>query len=476
MGYHASTRTLAAASKTNKFGFLKIKTEAEAIAPADFPSVYREFGGYANPDALSLSAVGIASLSGSSSGVASADDSDGAFVTRSTTASAGNAGSITSSSTVQTRWGGEVICRFKTSSSVANIRLFAGLASADPLTASAPDLNGILLRYDTGVDGTAFFRFYTEFSGNGGSPETTATTLAVAADTLYTVRFVFTATSASVYTWDAVNEEWDLLATHSSIVPASSTAMAFRLAVTPTAAEIKGFKFGYVKGVLGPEPFETPEAVGREHAVYSLAAGVTTAAVGADNNSISSSGSANADDNDGAFALRTTAASNGSTAVVQSGSLDIVRLEWEGEAVVRFKTSSSIASFRIQVGLANANPIGSADPGGDAAFLQYDSATHGTAFWRFYTDFSGNAGSPNVTTTAHPIAADTLYAFKFAFAPGTISAYVWDSVNEEWDLLATHATTIPADTSPMGLHCSVRTGEAVIKGVKFGWAKWRLAK
>jgi hypothetical protein len=215
---------------------------------SDFLDDVREFAAYANASATTVATVGMAAITSSSGGAASsADAADGVWLQRLTTGVSGTIATFATPATVRPDHVAECVVGFKTGASVADVRIWVGLLSGDPTASATPDLEAAALRYDTVADGTAFFRFYSEFTGNGGSPEVTATTLAVAADTAYAVKFAVSTTAVSVYTWDALNEEWDLLATHASILPAATTALTLRANLTTLAAAAKGLRFGYFK-------------------------------------------------------------------------------------------------------------------------------------------------------------------------------------------------------------------------------------
>lgn len=97
---------------------------------------------------------------------------------------------------------------------ITNIRHWFGLFSATPATASDPVIHGMGFRYDTGVDGTAFWRCWTNDGVAGGT--VTTTTVAFTADTTYRLMIVVDAGGASIRFYiDDV-----LVATHVADLPA----------------------------------------------------------------------------------------------------------------------------------------------------------------------------------------------------------------------------------------------------------------
>lgn len=100
----------------------------------------------------------------------------------------------------------------RTGSDITNVRYFIGLASTDPMGASVGNGHYALFRYDTGADGTAFWRCATD--NNTGTPTVTTTTTAIAADTSYRLR-VATITTTDIRFF--INGA--LVATHTTTTP-----------------------------------------------------------------------------------------------------------------------------------------------------------------------------------------------------------------------------------------------------------------
>lgn len=86
----------------------------------------------------------------------------------------------------QRGWGGSITLKVATSSSISNIRIIAGLSSVLAGKSNAPIAHVAAFVYDTGVHGTAFWRFVT--SDGSGTLTTTTTTESIATSTRYTLR------------------------------------------------------------------------------------------------------------------------------------------------------------------------------------------------------------------------------------------------------------------------------------------------
>jgi hypothetical protein len=103
------------------------------------------------------------------------------------------------------------IFRIQTPATITSARWFVGLGSAR--LGPAAVLNGEVacFRYDTGTDGTAFWRVVTNTSGGVG--EVTTTTVAFTASTTYLLEIDYSGTYPKFY----INNV--LVATHSGIIP-----------------------------------------------------------------------------------------------------------------------------------------------------------------------------------------------------------------------------------------------------------------
>lgn len=133
--------------------------------------------------------------------------------------------------------------RVKSGPVVTNIRWWVGMFSGDPSGSGAPtNKDFAAFRYDTGVDGTAFWRCVTDDQPNAvSSPTTTTTGVAIAVDTLYNLRIDMDASAVRFYINSA------LVATHTTNLPALNTGLAPRCELTNLSAAVHSFRASNVK-------------------------------------------------------------------------------------------------------------------------------------------------------------------------------------------------------------------------------------
>lgn len=114
-------------------------------------------------------------------GNTSVDSSSGAFMDFATTTTLNNTvGAVTPFTLVRRDWDPRVDFRFRNGASAANVRILLGLFSASPDAVPTPGtLHGAWFRYDTSVDGTAFWRCVT---AAGSTPTVVTTTQPFAVD------------------------------------------------------------------------------------------------------------------------------------------------------------------------------------------------------------------------------------------------------------------------------------------------------
>lgn len=159
----------------------------------------------------------------------------GPFVTVGSSANTINDSAAVASAFTQTRrdWVPEVEFRVLTVG-VTGIRLHVGLFSASPdQLASLATLSAAAFGYDTGVDGTAFWRCR---SGDTATQEETVTTVAVAPAVAYTMRIALGASEVNFYINDV------LVATHTAHLPVATTLLGYGAYVTALASAAQGKK------------------------------------------------------------------------------------------------------------------------------------------------------------------------------------------------------------------------------------------
>ena len=171
----------------------------------------------------------------------------GPFLSHRTTAASGNVASM-----VLSPWGGAAAikpywyprCRFTVEipqlESLSNVRYWIGLFSADPSGSSNPSARIAAFRFDTGVDGTLYWRAVSKAT-TGATPEVTETDVPVTA--FVTRKFMIEFAYNTIRFWD----EGTLVATHIlSTGSFWSASFSPGVLVTTLANEIHGIKWGWL--------------------------------------------------------------------------------------------------------------------------------------------------------------------------------------------------------------------------------------
>ena len=194
-----------------------------------------------NAGASTRTAVGIATPT-SSGTVTSTDDADGPWNNHATSITTNNPAGLVPSSytTARPDWATEAIFTVKTESTpYADTRIGIGMVSGAGFDAdSTPALSLALFRYATDIDGTAFWRCITD--NGSGTPQTTTTAVAVAADTAYLMEIRFVGTTVEFYIGGG------LVATHSTTIPSATTPLGPVIRVVNLAATARSIKWGRV--------------------------------------------------------------------------------------------------------------------------------------------------------------------------------------------------------------------------------------
>jgi hypothetical protein len=148
-----------------------------------------------------------------------------------TAATSVDAGWLSAFGIIQPRWAAFLYTKFTTdAAAITSTRLAIGLTSAELAADAGPASTGAYtaaagawFRYDTSVDGTAFWRCVT---GNGTTATVTTTTAAIAAATTYELRIEIDSTAATVRFYvNVAGSAPVLVATHTTNLPAASTAL-----------------------------------------------------------------------------------------------------------------------------------------------------------------------------------------------------------------------------------------------------------
>jgi hypothetical protein len=128
----------------------------------------------------------------------------------------------------------------KTGSPLTAIRMWFGLFSATPATADDPAISGMGFRYSTAVDGTAFWRCWSNDAAGGGL--VTVTTVPIAADTDYILSIMVSEDATQILFFiDDV-----LVATHAANLPVSTTNLGHVERVTTLDVVAKNIRISKV--------------------------------------------------------------------------------------------------------------------------------------------------------------------------------------------------------------------------------------
>jgi hypothetical protein len=194
----------------------------------------------ANPGAATLTTVGFAAAPTATGTASNADDVDGPFVLYTSAATSGSVGGLNSAAAVCRRdWKADFAARIKLPATITSVRYWIGLFSGSPTGSATPAIHLAAFRYDTGADGSAFWRCCTDDAG--AAPTVTATSVAVTASTVYECRIRLKA--ASVEFWLNGAE----VAEHTTDLPAGSTSLSWYATVTTLTAAARAIAISRVQ-------------------------------------------------------------------------------------------------------------------------------------------------------------------------------------------------------------------------------------
>lgn len=190
-----------------------------------------------------LSSIGVpaAAVSGTGTGNTSTSSDNqfvAPFLALTTAATANNAQGVTPStySQVLPPFRPMMWTKIRTGSAITSTRYWVGMFSANPGAVASPTaLHCAAFRYDTSVDGTAFWRCVT--SAASATPTVTTTSVAAAVDTTYNMRIEINASNNSVrFLIDDV-----VVATHTATLPTAAMAPDVRVTTLSAAARTLHF-------------------------------------------------------------------------------------------------------------------------------------------------------------------------------------------------------------------------------------------
>ena len=201
----------------------------------------RHMSVYKNPGATTATSVGLTAPTLSTT-VSNSDDSFGPWLNHATAATSGSVSGVISASfgIIKRAWDVDYTTTIKTDpTSIENVRLWVGLFSANIDAVSTPTTQHVAaFRYDTGADGTSFWRTVTN---DGTGPATISTTsAAIAANNSYTLRVTCSSTDCRFYV------DGSLVATHTATLPGLTTGLGYGDRIRILAAGSRNLKWGRI--------------------------------------------------------------------------------------------------------------------------------------------------------------------------------------------------------------------------------------
>lgn len=223
-------------------GRLTAVSNASISAGAPVTDSLREISLHANANLTTYTSVGTGTGVFGTGTAANADDSDGPFVQRTSSASNGaDAGFEPSGgsgySLVKPEWNPTAIWKVKTDTSISVCSIWVALVSANLGSGATPNAQVAGFVYNTSSHGTAFWRTYTH-DNSGGSGTTTTTTASIATSTLYDLKIEVTTADVKFYVGGT------LVSTHTTKIPTG--AMGWYTKIYTLEAVAKALSFSRV--------------------------------------------------------------------------------------------------------------------------------------------------------------------------------------------------------------------------------------
>jgi hypothetical protein len=195
----------------------------------------------ANFNATTLTGVGMAvpaTSGGGSETVSAVLDADGTWVSLNTATTSDNDAIYANYARYRRDWDPELYARIKTAASIANIRHYVGMYSANPSGAATNNtIHQAGFRFDTGVPDTNW-QFCT---GDGTTQACTDTGVAVSASTAYTLAVVCTVTGTN-QCLGYINGS--LVATRTANLPDATTTIGYHVGTSTLTGASRSLLFG----------------------------------------------------------------------------------------------------------------------------------------------------------------------------------------------------------------------------------------
>jgi hypothetical protein len=201
-------------------------------------STKKVMASYAFPGGTTQNQFGMPALTLNAT-VSNADDTAGPWLLHTSGAVSGNNTGPVGSAMTRRDWLGECYMRIKLGSAVTTARNWVGLFSGDPTGSATPSLHLAAFRYDTGTDGTAFWRCIT--AAGSATQTTTTTTVAVAANGVHDMAIVLSASDVKFYIANL------LVGTHTTNLPTATQLLTPRIHVTTLAVATRAIAWSKVE-------------------------------------------------------------------------------------------------------------------------------------------------------------------------------------------------------------------------------------
>lgn len=210
---------------------------ARAGAPADITyegplGSRRAMAVYTNLGASTATVLGPITAPTLTATAASADDNSAPWISHTTSTTLNNASGIISADFARWRagWLPEMLGYVKLGSAITSSRHLVGMFSASPDAVPTPtNIHGAWFRYDTSVDGSAFWRCVT---AAGSTPTSKLTSSPVAANGIYLLQIVFHGTYGSNPTSVKFYVNGLLVESATATLPAASQTLGWGARVT----------------------------------------------------------------------------------------------------------------------------------------------------------------------------------------------------------------------------------------------------
>lgn len=196
----------------------------------------------ANPGLATVSSVGApAATVTSPTAAANGDGNDGSFVTVSTTNVANVVAEVVAGTTFRLDWVPDIVFVNKTDGTATTQRIWIGAWAATPTGADDPAVAGAGFRKSTGIPDTNWICWWNDNVGGGSTQDSG---VAFVAGNVVRHRIQFTDTSILFYIGTTSDPDvWTLVHTASTNLPAITTVVTPRCAVTTLGAAIRVLRF-----------------------------------------------------------------------------------------------------------------------------------------------------------------------------------------------------------------------------------------